>query len=346
MTRAAGLRTAATVLALLLALVTEQARAAGPPREQTGKHVVLLLPIEAEGLLAADREALEQRLRPAFEHPDLDVITPSEVEPCGDGACLLELGREHGASHVIRTTIVADGRDYLAQIDVLVVADDEHVDTVDASCRICGLAEFDDRLAARAVAAREWILATPRVGRLEIVGRPADARVRIDGQLRGSLPYAGELSVGAHELVVIAGGHFRQSIPIDTLAGVSQRLEVQLAPKPMSPWHRSAGWATLGVGLGSLTTGAILIAVHGQPATLRCDSGEPTDIDGDGDCRWLRRTLGVGVGLTAIGAAAATVGVTLLTIDARRRRAHEHTTDRAQIGALIGLDRVALRIRF
>src|SRR5690606_30032574 len=271
---------------------------AGPPSGSAERPTVLLLPIESEGLLAADLQALERRVRPAFEHAGIELITAKSDPPCADEPCLRALGIEHRASHVVRTTIVAEGRDYRAQIDVLVVAEESHVDTIDASCEICGLAEFDDRLAARAVVARDWILARPRVGRLEVIGRPHEARVRIDGRWRGALPYSGELSEGRHELTVIAGGHFPQTVPIETLAGVSQRLEVRRAPKPVAPWHRSVGWATVGIGLGSLTTGAILIGVHGQPATLRCDSGEPSDVDVDGDCRWLRRTRELGIGLT------------------------------------------------
>ncbi len=345
-------------LALPLALGVAAARgsAAASPSEASAKsHAVLVLPLEAEGVLATDRGALEQRLRDAFEHPDITVIRAAEAELCGDEACLRELGRERGASHVVHAKIIADGRDYISQLVVLAVEDDGPAHVIDAGCEICGLAEFDDRLAARAVAARELILAKPAVGELEIVGTPEDARVRIDGRRRGRLPYRAQLSVGRHELIVSAAGHFPEVVPVDALAGVAQRLEVELAPKPIASWRRPTGWALLGSGLASVVTGSILLGVHGSPASLRCTAAEPGLIDADGDCRWLRRTLGPGVGLTIAGVAVASAGASLLVIDARRRRAHEQSERRdtngdsrpdAQISARVGLDHVELQIRF
>lgn len=339
------------VLGLLALGVSARVEAAEPPGDANAKaQTVLLLPLEAEGVLASDREALEDRLRSAFEDPAIAIVTPTELGACAEELtepCLRELGRDHAASHIVRAEIVADGRDYVAQLIVLAVDGDGPASLIDAGCQICGFAEFDDRLAARAVAARDLILATPQVGRLELVGHPDDARVRIDKQWRGRLPYDGELSVGPHELIVSADGHYRKVIPIDTLAGVSQRLVVDLAPKPVHDWRRPTGWALLGSGIASVVTGSALIGVHGSPATLRCSSPDPSLVDADGDCRWLRRTLGAGVGLTAVGLAAAATGTTLLVIDARRRSAHERAENRnTQISARVGLDYVELQIRF
>jgi hypothetical protein len=331
----------AATIGLALALAAPQARAAEPPAAPSNTtRTVLLLPVEAEGLLPADREALDDRLRPVFEHPDIELLEPEQLEPCTDEQCLRKLAREHGASHVVRAEVVADGRDYIATIEVLTLARDEPASTIDASCQICGVAEFDERLAARAVAARDLILAVPQFGRLEVVGQPSGARVRVDGKWRGQLPFSENLGVGQHELSIIADGHYRKVVPIETLAGVEQRLTIELAPKPTPKWARSVGWATLGIGLGSLATGAVFIALDGQPAAIRCKSSDPELVDGDGDCRWLRRTLGVGVGLTVVGIASATAGITLLTIDGSRRRA------RASIHAQLGFNRVGLRIHF
>lgn len=336
----------AVIVGLVLAATTATpARAAEPPAE--AKRTVLLLPLEAEGLLPADRKPLEDRLRSAFEHPDIELLAPNKLESCSDEPCLRELGREHGASHLVRAQVLADGRDYVAQLEVIRIDRELPPSTIDASCEICGLAEFDDRLAARAVAARDLILTTPQVGRLQLVGRPDHARVRIDGELRGHLPFSEELPVGRHELIVIADGHFRQVVPIEIVAGVEQRLEVELAPKPIPQWQRSVGWTTLGIGIGSLGTGTVLIGIHGQPAALRCNSDEPGVVDVDGDCRWLRSTLAPGIGLTVVGIAAATTGATLLAIDATRRRAHARADNNdVEVRALLGFNRVGLRIKF
>lgn len=350
--KAALTKLCSLALGLLLALGVQARARAGeaPGSTKSEQHTVLLLPLAAEGILASDLEALEDRLRSAFEDPQIAIVSPDELGPCSeelDEPCLRELGREHGASHVVRVEVVADGRDYIAQLIVLAVEDDGPASLIDAGCEICGLAEFDDRLAARAVAARDSILAAPQLGRLEVVGHPDDARVRIDGQWRGRLPYDGELGVGPHELIVSADGHYRKIIPIETLAGVSQRLEVELVPKPVHGWRRPTGWALFGSGVASLVTGTALIGVHGSPATLRCSAPEPGLIDAEGDCRWLRRTLGAGAGLSAVGIAAAATGATLLIIDARRRSAHQRAEQRnTQLSARVGLDYVELQIRF
>jgi hypothetical protein len=350
------LRAAAIGLGLALTLAAGQARAAEPPAasstESAATREVLLLPVEAEGLPPADRQALDDRLRPIFEHPDIELIEPQKnrrepLESCPDEACLRKLAREHGASHVVRATVVADGRDFVATLEVLTLDRDEPASTIDASCQICGLAEFDELLEARAVAARDQILATPQFGRLEIVGQPLGARVHVDGKWRGQLPFSESLSIGHHELIVVADGHFRKVVPIETLAGVEQRLTVELAPKPIPRWSRTVGWTSLGIGLGALTTGAAFIAVHGQPAALRCKSGELGLVDDEGDCRWLRQTLGAGVGLTVAGIAAATAGITLLSIDGSRRRARARAAaGDVEIRALVGINRIGLRIRF
>lgn len=337
---------------LLLAWLAAPAQAAEPP--PAGKHPVLLMPMAAEGLLPADRATLEQHLRAAFEHPEIELLTVADHDPCsedeqqeGEEACLRALARELGAAHLIRAQVLADGRDYMAKFEVFNLDRETPPSTIDASCQICGLAEFEDRLAARAVAARDLVLATPRVGRVQLVGTPTDARVRVDGELRGRLPFSAELPAGKHELVIVADGHFREVLPIETVAGVEQRIEVRLAPKPIPQWQRSVGWTTLGIGVGSLATGTALIGVHGQPAALRCKSGEPGVVDADGDCRWLRSTLGAGVGLTVVGIAAAATGVSLLAIDATRRRAHARAAaSNIEVRALVGFNRVGLRIRF
>jgi hypothetical protein len=309
----------ALALTSLLTFAPAQARAASPADKAGDQHVVVLLPIESEGLIPSDSAELEQRLRLVFEYPQIRLITPREAASCSDEPCLIQLGRELGAKHVVRTKVVADGRDYVAQVDVLLVEDGALFDTIDASCRICGLAEFDDRLAARTVIARDWILTTPLVGRLRLEGGPHEARVRVDGRWRGQLPYSGDLSVGRHQLVVSSSGYFSRTLPIETLAGVEQRLAIELEPKPIQRWHRGVGWATLGVGLGSLTAGAILIGAD-QQAT--------------------GRTIGAGVGLAVLGAAATTVGASLLVIDSRRRLAH------GQLRGQVGLGRIDLWLRF
>jgi hypothetical protein len=362
------------VLALVLelvwaALVPQRADARKPdpstlPGDGVGHgvgHRVLLVPLAAEGLASADRERLTASLHAAFEHAEITALAPSKLDTCADDPCLRDLGRAHRASHVVQVEVVADGRDFVGELTVVAVAAEAPASIIDTGCQICGLAEFEDRLAARAVAARDLILAPPRFGRIELVGTPDRALVRIDGRprgrlqgrLQGRLPFSAELDVGSHELIVSADAHYPQVVPIATTAGVTQRLELELEPKPRLAWHRPTGWALLGSGAASLVTGVALIAVHGSPASLRCQTGgrasDPEFVDQDGNCRWLRQTRGAGLGLTIVGLAATGAGVGLLIVDAKRSRTRRTERERRigpelRIGA--GLRQIDVQLRF
>jgi hypothetical protein len=318
-----------------------------------GEPTVLLLPLESKGLSKADHATLEAGLRPAFEHPGLEVVSePASAESCSDDACRRELGRERGASHVIRVELAAEGRDFVAQIEVLAVDGTGPPTTIDASCLVCGLSEFDELLAGRAVSARELIL-TPvaaQTGRLRVIGGPVDARVSVDGFLLGRLPYEGELAPGRHELVVTAAGHVRRVVPFVTVAGAEELIEVKLEPKPVPRWRRPLGWSLIAASAGSLGAGAALIGVDGRDAAHRCRSGEAGVIDLDGNCRWIHQSMGAGVGLTIVGIAAAAAGATLLIIDARQRRARNLAGPKPELAPQVrlgvGLGRLDLHIRF
>ena len=314
---------------------------------------VLLVPLASEGLAAADHRQLSDSLHAAFDHAELTVVAPDELDACAgqpgqpDEPCLRALGRAHSATHVVQVHVVADGRDFAGELRVVAVDDPGPASLVDASCEICGLSEFDDRLAARAVAARDLILATPVLGRVEVLGVPEHARVRIDRRLRGRGPVEAELEAGPHQVAVSAPGHYRELVPIVTAAGVTQRVEVDLRPKPRLAWQRPTGWALLGSGTASTVTGIALIAADGSTASSRCRTTDPEVVDPDGDCRWLRATQGAGITFTTLGIVAAGVGTGLILVDASRARARK--TGHAlgpQLRLGLGLARVDLRLRF
>jgi hypothetical protein len=345
--------TRALTLALTLALTSiwgRRAEAREPEPAAPTLHTVLLVPLAAEGLASGDRERLTASLHTAFDHAEITVLAPTKLEACADEPCLRGLGRTHGVSYVVLVEVVADGRDFAGGLTVVPVASAAPASIIDADCPICGLAEFEDRLAARAVVARDLILAQPRFGRLELIGAPEHAVVRMDGRVRGRLhqPLTTELEVGPHKLVVSADAHYRQVVPIEAKAGITQRIELELEPKPRLGWHRPTGWALLGSGAASLVTGVALIATHGSPASLRCQTGgrasDPEFVDQDGDCRWLRQTRGPGIGLTAVGLAVAGAGVGLLIVDAGRSRARSRAQPELRVG--VGVRQLDVQLRF
>jgi hypothetical protein len=102
---------------------------------------------------------------------------------------------------------------------------------------------------------------------------------------------------------------------------------------------RIPGYATLSAGAVALVAGSTLIALDGREHGARCRAENDTAIDADGDCRYVHRTLGGGISLVLGGVLASAGGITLLALDARRRR-------RAELSMRIGDRRVALVGRF
>jgi hypothetical protein len=80
------------------------------------------------------------------------------------------------------------------------------------------------------------------------------------------------------------------------------------------------GYTGIALGSAGLVAGSTLIALHGREHRSRCNDAGPSDIDADGDCRFVHRTRGGGIALVVGGAVAAASGIALLVIDSRVRR--------------------------
>ncbi len=106
-----------------------------------------------------------------------------------------------------------------------------------------------------------------RPGRVRITADAEGARLRLDGEDRGSLPAELELAPGTYTIEVSAPGFTARREPIEVAAGENRSLELHLEPEaepppaepPGRPWYRT-WWFWTAVGLvvaGGVVAGAV-----------------------------------------------------------------------------------------
>jgi hypothetical protein len=128
------------------------------------------------------------------------------------------------------------------------------------------------------------------------------------------------------------------TIPANSIEPRSQTLQAVDHPQlgPVHPAMRPAGYVLLGTAAAALISGSVLVGIDGRDHASQCDN--PDNVDEDGDCRFLNRTMGAGIGLIVGGVASSVASITLLTMDGQRRK--------AEVRARLGWRRVVLEGRF
>lgn len=181
---------------------------------------------------------------------------------------------------------------------------------VESRCELCSLAEVQEQFAADLGDLCARLNASVNApGRVRVTAQPERAWVQIDGRRVGQTPWAHELAAGEHQLEVGARGYDNQTRTLQVFAGVEQHEHVELLALPRT--HRPAwpGWSSLGVGIALSLAGTTLIAIDGRDWRGRCSGA---NIDANGDCRFVYRTLPLGVALASLGAVSMASGVGLM----------------------------------
>ena len=127
--------------------------------------------------------------------------------------------------------------------------------------RISGPAELHDKLTVIVGRLRGELL---RPGRLEVTAQPA-AIISVDGQAKGSTPWAGELAAGDHVVALESGGA-RVERDVNVAPGGTARVDVALSVAPERHTHamRPLKWVTLAGGVLAVGAGAVLVALDGK----------------------------------------------------------------------------------
>ena len=168
---------------------------------------------------------------------------------------------------------------------------------VDARCELCSLVEVEEQLAAdlgELCARLNAVADAP--GRVRVSSEPDQAWIRIDGRNRGKTPWVGELAPGEHRLDVGAIGYGTQTRTLQIFAGIEeqQHFELMARARTRPSWP---GWTSLGLGIALGVAGTALIAIDGRDWRGRCSG---SDVDMNGNCRFVYRTMPVGVALASL----------------------------------------------
>jgi hypothetical protein len=284
---------------------------------EASKIAIVPVVVEGDGEPALASALVEALVKGTSD----DGTTVVRIEqPCSDAGCLASVARRASATHVIAASVHAEGNDYRVEL----VAHDatgaaRHSFKFD--CEICTHADLRARLQREAAAFRSQLDASVpspdgHPAMISVITTPAGAGVFIDGEQVGKTPYHGEVGPGRHSLKVEAKGYVAEDSEFEARSGGQDSFKFTLDREGQRASKRPgrlaiAGYASLGVGVGTLVAGSVLLAIDSRPIRSRC-SGESMDINGA--CEYLHNTLAVGAVLTSVGAAAIITGIALAVV--------------------------------
>lgn len=256
--------------------------------------------------------AFAVRIGRGIERGGGQAIQARNTANCDDAVCVHAATEQAGASHAMRVVVEKDERDYHITAQLL-NADGELVSSVSQTCEICGLEEAAGMLEAAAtklasLAAQEALHAV-----LSVRTNPPGASLKVDDEGQQSAPAELSLSPGEHLLEASKPGYHPASRRVTVHAGVNTELEIALLPEQRaSDTAKVLSWVGVGGGAVFLVGGLGLIAWDGRDYKSRCSD---SNVDRDGDCRFVYRTKWVGGTLAVLGAGAAAIGATVLLLD-------------------------------
>ena len=316
----------AALLSLCVSLaglpVVAVAGPAGTPEQR-----LAVLPLKVEGKV--DAETLDRwtaGLRAGLARGDAPLVEPAalpEVDAnCDRKACYDQVRTATGATHIVRTTLVAKNRDFLLKIDLVNVETGEVALTTDEVCEICGSEEVVSLLDSQGALLQTRLKALgtgPAV--LILDSSPRGALVSIDGEVVGTTPLERPLLEGAHTLRVSLDGHVAEERELKIVKGAREQVSLTLKRTPGDPKSRVLGAVGLSGGLALLGAGVTLLVLDDRPYKAKC-SGE--NVDADMDCRFLFNTGVLGGALVGVGAILGTLGAVALYRNrgSSQRRAH------------------------
>jgi TolB-like protein len=318
----------AAALAFPVALGSGQLAVAAPTTEGSGAARTAILPLAVTGEMSdADRDALTRELVGGLERGDFGVIPPAEVATkapqaakCGDAPCFIGAAKATGATHVVRTQVVVQDRDYKVEVQLVDGATGTVLARSSDGCEICGIVDAGGLISSAAATLRTKLDALAKgPSTLSVVSDPAEAVVTIDGEIVGATPLERPVIPGKHIVRVTKDGYISIEREATFVEGVQESLRFELEKVPSRLPARPWGWASLFVGLAGMGAGFGLVAMHDVPYKLG-ENCTGNDVDPSGECRYLYDTKWYGVAAAAAGAAIATLGVAILLTTTKRAK--------------------------
>jgi hypothetical protein len=314
----------ATALALILAQ-TPIVHAAPPDEsgEQGGGAKVAILPLVVEGELPdSDRATLTEQLVGGLQRGAFAVATPAEVEAIGEGKCskpncMTKVADKTGATHVVRAIVTVSDRDYTVRVELYDGSDGTTIISSSDGCEICGVADVGGLIETQAATLRTKLDALASgPAAIVVTTDPAGADVTLDGEPFGVTPIDKPIIPGDHTIRVSKDGYISVQEQRTFVEGARETLSYTLDKVPNRLPKRPWGWASLGVGIAAIGGGVALTFLHDKPYKLGANC-TGTEIDLDGDCRFLFNTKWEGLAVGLVGGALFTLGIAVLVTTAK-----------------------------
>lgn len=303
--------------------------------EDVPSSPVMVLPVESWGDIEPHVPAsLVARMIEGLQRGRFTVIEATEVNaPIPTGACAPECVKEVVAgtyvTHLVRASVVVEGRDYNVRVDLYDAESGELSATSSDVCEICGheeLASLVGDLAATLRRKLSAVVEPPPM--LRVLAEPEGSVVLVDGEVVGVTPVEVTLRPGEHDVVVRRQGYVSHRSRLALIDGVTETISTELLPLTVEPPAPAIsgprerpkvvlGWSALALGVGATASGIALIALDERP--IRSDCGGE-NVDMFGNCLYRYNTLAGGVAMLVGGVGALTVGALLVARSRRRGR--------------------------
>jgi len=287
---------------MVIGLVLASMVALAPSAPPVASGRVLVLDIVAPGIAAADRERLDARVAAVLAASDIplaSVATREAARECKSTVCRERTAADRGVTHWVRAEVRGEDREYRVTIAAGTIADSIEGPTLASSTGECHVCGIGELTAS-------------------IEAHTIEMRERLlaDDAARRSPPAAPRPSRADHDISLLRSPR-RDTGRVDMM--------------------RPAGIALLAAGSASAIGGAVLLGIDGNDVRRRC-SDNPQNRDADGDCRFVHDTLAPGIAMLSGGILAVAGGITLVSIDRRRRR--------ADVRMRLGYNRIVVSGRF
>ncbi len=302
------------MLSLCLSLAGVQVQAAPAPGGDEPRLAVL--PLRVEGTIDGEtRERWTAGLRDGLLRGQAQLVDPDQVTPylegnCDRQSCYARVRANSGATHILRTTVVAKNRDFILKLDLIDAKTGEVVLSEGETCEICGSTELVTLLDSQGALLQTRLAAMgsgPAV--LVLDTRPSGALVFIDGEVVGTTPLERPVLEGSHKIRVSLNGYVAEERELTLVNGAREEVELSLQRTPGNPKSRALGAAGLAGGLVMLGAGIALVALDDAPYKKTCVGD---GVDAQGDCKSLYGTGPLGSVLIGVGAILGTIGTVAL----------------------------------
>lgn len=262
----------------------------------------------------ATRKGWVAGLRRGLGRGDFTLVEQDVADRVGEPGCerqaCLDALREAGATHLVRTGITMKSRDYLLELELVDAGSGAVLFESQERCEICGVGEVADLLDSQGALLQTRLAVLGKGPPVLVLDtRPSGALVHVDGEVVGKTPLERPLLAGARKIRVTLGGYVAEERELTFVAGGREEVVIELQRTPGNPRQRALGGAALGGGLALFGAGVALLALDDMPFKKRCTG---TEVDADGDCRWLYNTGWGGAALAVSGAVLVTLGIVAL----------------------------------